>query len=368
MLEALYTDSCEHSMLGKIAKALGPLTSRSLKRLANRKVHGIPKEKIYTSDTPLLNVCNKKSPEYKWQSSLSKNMITWKEISDKTIIYNMYCENLDYLKYAKNRGGKILIDVYMNPCFKETITNECNRLGLTVNVFNGINTVSLNNVKESLRIADILLCPSEFVAAGVREFTPKYADKIRICPYGSSINYNNKTNKPIKGRVFWAGSDWLGKGLHYLAEAADELKKKHPEMEFRAAGITNPAVMQMERFKNITFLGKLNKQQIQEEYLSADAFVFPTLSEGMAGVVLEAIAAGCPVITTEMAGIDGIKNGINGIIIPPKDSNAILKGVEDLYLNRSQRDSISQEGLLLAAYYSESAWSNRLIRLIESMN
>jgi hypothetical protein len=50
MLEALYTDSCEYSLLGKIAKIMGPLARGAIKRLKNRKIEGVPKEKIFTSD------------------------------------------------------------------------------------------------------------------------------------------------------------------------------------------------------------------------------------------------------------------------------------------------------------------------------
>ena len=69
-------------------------------------------------------------------------------------------------------------------------------------------------------LADILLCPSEWVATGVRELSPEHADKIRIVPYGCSINYEGRLNQPVRGRVLFAGSDIVRKGIQDLAEAA----------------------------------------------------------------------------------------------------------------------------------------------------
>ena len=57
----------------------------------------------------------------------------------------------------------------------------------------------------------------------------------------------------------------------------------------------------MPECRNLTFLGRF---RIEEDVLSADMFAFHTLSERLAGSVLEALGAGCPVITTKCAGID----------------------------------------------------------------
>ena len=312
MLAALYTDSCEYSPLGKFAKAVGPLAKGSIERLANRRIEGIPRSKVFSSDIvtiySILHAMKKVDPEVKWQQLLSRRMMKWSK-NGNNIIYNMYCENLLFMKYAKHQKAKVVVDVYMNPFTNQIINDEYNRLGQSRALPQAISAVSLQRVKETFDLSDVLLCPSMWVADGVRELCPQHARKIRICPYGSSIDYAQRTNKPIKGRVFWAGRNWLGKGLHHLAQAADELKTRYPEMDFRAAGITNAEVTKMPCFRNVTFIGKLDEKQMKREFLFADAFVFPTLSEGMSGVILEAIAAGCPVITTRFIGIDAIENG-----------------------------------------------------------
>jgi len=367
MLEALYTDSCEHSFLGKIAKAMGPLAKGSLRRLANRKIIEIPRKKVFSTDMFVLK-CLFEKRGGGWLRILSRKMICWWGRESSEIVYNMYCENLDFLRYIQNSNAKIVCDVYISPISNRLMRDEYGTQKF-LGMFHpsGIDMVQEQYLIEAFNLADILLCPSNWVADGVKELCPENAGKIKICPYGSSIDYGGRVNKPVKGRFFWAGGDWVRKGLHYLAEAADELKVKYPEMDFRVAGITDSNVVNMPRFKNLNFLGKLNKGQMQQEFLTADMFVFPTLSEGMAGTVIEAMAAGCPVITTRCAGIDVIDNYKNGVIVPERDSQALLIAIEKLYIDRNLRDSISDEILLLAKEYTENAWRKRLVQVLEEV-
>ncbi len=373
MLAALYTDSSEYSFLGSLAKVCKPFWKGKILKLANRRISGIPSSKIYSTDfftyykclVNILPYCKKRT-EKLWFWALSYTMKRW-GIRDNSIIYNMYCENYDFLKYAREMNAKIIVDVYISPLYQNIIMPEYSRFGIENSWPRKFDDVSFSRIAATMSIADILLCPSDWVADGIRELCPLQAHKIRMCPYGSSINYNGNTNKPITGRIFWAGGDWIRKGLYYLAQAADRLKAKYPEMDFRAAGITDPEVITASRFKNINFLGRLDAAQMQKEFLSADMFVLPTLAEGMVGTGIEAIAAGCPVITTEEAGIDAIENGKSGIIIPTRNSEAVAKAIERLFLDRELRDSMSRESVRLAELYTEEAWGRRLVNLIKEM-
>ena len=293
-------------------------------------------------------------------------MIHW-GLHDADIIYAQNTESYDFLYYAKDNGKIILVDVNLNPLSHRIMAavalkypgwgfERCQSSCEMVETF----------FKRSAALADILLCPSEWVAEGVRELTPAEAHKIRVCPYGSSIDYSGRINRSVNGRIFWAGGDWMRKGLHYLAQAADKLKQQYPKMDFRAAGVTDPQVINMARFNSINFLGKLNKKEMQEEFLTADMFVFPTLSEGMAGVVIEAITAGCPVITTKCAGIN-ITSMVDGVLVPPGDAGALAKAIETLYLDRSLRAHLAANTRKLATEYTLMAWRKRLFAILNAI-
>jgi len=374
MLAALYTDSCEHSLLGRMAKAMGPLAKGTLKRLANRRIAGIPQNKIFSTDRPfwlsMLDrtiIQNAESRRYRKHClHLSNAMMKWYKDVPKSIIYNMYCENLTFVAHAYSRGYPVVIDVYQNPSHHHILASEYKTILPDYDY-----EAACSDFKEAwfcdvAKHCSILLCPSEWVANAVRGLCPEHAHKIRMCPYGASIDYGGRVNKPIKGRILWAGVEWVRKGLHYLAAAADELKPKYPELDFRVAGVTDPEVMQMPMFKNINFLGKLDKARMQEEFLSVDMFVFPTLSEGMAGVVVEALVAGCPVITTKAAGVDAIEDGISGMLIKPS-AVEVRVAIEQVYLDRELRDNLSEESLKLRSLFTVETRANRLIAIIREL-
>ncbi len=375
MLAALFTDSSVHSTLGRLARALGQRAPAQVRRLARREIRGVPEAKIFSSDvlawkSKLRSVVGKEYSEYdRWCRVLSKQMISWVEGGVAfDVVYNMFCENLDFVRYAKReRGARVVSDIYIHPYAEIIVAEEAMRIGIDRVAPPGIQNVGIEAIREICEISDVLICPSQFVADGVVAINGDFARKVEICPYGSSIQYNEKHRLPVRGRVFWAGGDWMRKGLHILASAADQLLRVYPDMEFRAAGMLQADLVGEPMFKNINFIGKLNKEEMQREYLSADCFALPSLAEGMAGAALEALAAGCPVIVTKAAGIDGIIDGENGFVVGMGSVVDLYSRIESLYLDRCLRDSISQSALALAEFYRLDAWKDRLVRMLRAI-
>jgi len=375
VLEALYTDSCGCSLLGTVARVVRPFSTGRLSRLANRTIQGIPKDKIYTSDRYTLTLqqivkARRSSMIERFQAmneSLVPALRRW-GIRGADVFYSMHGEDIQYLMQIQGKI-KIVVDVCANPLAQRIFLAEYSKhthIDVDLDEYRQYTKFREEHFVATAALADILLCPSRWTANGVTRLCPKDACKIRICPYGSSIDYSGRVNRPVNGKIFWAGCDWVGKGLHYLAQAADKLKQQYPNIDLRVAGITNPKVIKMPRFKNSNFLGKLNKEQMQEEFMTADMFVFPTLSEGMAGVVIEALAAGCPIITTECAGIDGMVSGHNGILVDLDVDDSLYRAIIDLYRNRDKRDFIAHNSQKLAASFTEKAWRARLLETIQN--
>lgn len=287
-----------------------------------------------------------------------------------TTIYCMGFDFADYLEYVKAEEDRVRIvcDVYMHPstdriweaaarqfpewhsqmpCHVDVAAREC--------LF-----------ARTAKIADILLCPSAWVAEGVKDTAPRETHKVRVCPYGSSIDYAGRANRPVKGRFLWAGVHPVLKGLPYLASAANKLRPRYPDMDFRVAGITDKRIIEMPQCRDLHFLGRLSKAQMQEEFLSADAFVLPTLCEGLAGVLVEAVACGCPVVTTRCGGLD-ITDGQTGILIPEGDEAALVHTLERTYIDRDLRAHVAANLPRLAAVYSMQAWAERVVTLMEGV-
>jgi glycosyltransferase involved in cell wall biosynthesis len=81
----------------------------------------------------------------------------------------------------------------------------------------------------------------------------------------------------------------------------------------------------------VVCLGQTPRDALLREMSAADVFVFPSLFEGFALVILEAMAAGLPVITTpNTAGPDLIENGKEGLIVPAGDAKALRAAMDSL--------------------------------------
>ncbi len=104
-----------------------------------------------------------------------------------------------------------------------------------------------------------------------------------------------------------------GKGVEFLLEAWARLQRAHPEWILRIVGPGDPAYVRKLadlatslRAERVTFAGALYGREKHDAYQSADLFVLPTHSENFGMAIAEALAAGCPVITTRGAPWSGL--------------------------------------------------------------
>jgi len=106
--------------------------------------------------------------------------------------------------------------------------------------------------------------------------------------------------------------------------------------------------------------GIVPRAQIIEEFRWADVFLLPSLCEGSATAVYEALAAGLPVITTENTGTV-VRDGIEGFIVPVCDAEAIATAVRALADNPELRRTMSANALLRAAEHTVESYGERLL-------
>ena len=64
--------------------------------------------------------------------------------------------------------------------------------------------------------------------------------------------------------------------------------RKYTDLDFRIIGSIDNKYKDIAVFKDLNFIGTLTSSELKEEYRTAEAYVFPTLSEGFAGTVIEA--------------------------------------------------------------------------------
>ncbi len=119
----------------------------------------------------------------------------------------------------------------------------------------------------------------------------------------------------------------------------------------------------------VFFAGYLRGEDLAAAYASADLFVFPSTTETLGLVLLEAMAAGCPVVAANSGGIpDIVSDGVNGFLFPPESGigMAVAK-VQMLLDDRTFRENLRQAAVVEARRWSWEAASRQLLTFYEEI-
>lgn len=134
------------------------------------------------------------------------------------------------------------------------------------------------------------------------------------------------------------------KGMNELAEAFARLEKEFPSCRLLLVGDfeekLDPVSPETKRMflenSRVTFAGW--QQDIRPYLAASDIFVFPSYREGFPNVVLQAGAMGLPSIVTDINGSSEIiRDGVNGVIIPPRDTEALWKAMRNMLTDEAAR-------------------------------
>jgi glycosyltransferase involved in cell wall biosynthesis len=183
---------------------------------------------------------------------------------------------------------------------------------------------------EEYELADLFLVFSQKAAESFRvQGLPE--DKLFYLPNGVDVDRFRPGPRPGVFRVIFSGALIKRKGIHILLEAWHRLALRDAEL-WLIGTVHDEAKAFLKQFwrENIRVVGFVRDP---ETYLSQGTiYVFPSELEGNAKTLNEAAAAGLPAITTREAG-DVVNDGVEGIIVPPKDVGAVADAILHLYRN-----------------------------------
>lgn len=109
------------------------------------------------------------------------------------------------------------------------------------------------------------------------------------------------------------------------------------------------------------FVGYLAGEELASAYASADAFIFPSRTETLGLVLLEAMAAGCPVVAARSGGIpDIVTNGVNGYLFDPTDEEGAIAAAQRLLDPGNERETLRQNARLEAERWGWAAATRQL--------
>jgi len=225
---------------------------------------------------------------------------------------------------------------------------------------NLLSNIILNN-------ADGVLAQTEHMKLAMEQMCHRF--DIQIIPNGHDIEITRKdritTDKEFV--ILFAGSLRPVKGVKYLISAIKILVEKKINVKLIILGdgedrVSLENLVQKEGLTNyVTFVGYRPHEEVMDFMRNSDIFVLPSLSEGFPNVLLEAMATGSCIITTNVTGVSEIiTDGENGILVEPGNSEMLGENILRLYYNEDLRKKISNGSLKTADNY---LWSNIVKRL-----
>lgn len=197
-----------------------------------------------------------------------------------------------------------------------------------------------SRINREIEMADLILCPSDFVRDSmVMNGVP--SRKCFVSHFGVDTSvFKKRTSPPPNPRFICVGSLTVRKGYQYLFRAFEIVKRNMPNAELICIGGIRPDFMcEIKKWRG-TFEHHVGvPHPVLARMLSeCTAFVLPSLEEGFARVLSEAMACGLPVLASYESGATTIvRNGIEGIIFQPRDisamAEAMMKIANDFSLN-----------------------------------
>jgi glycosyltransferase involved in cell wall biosynthesis len=233
------------------------------------------------------------------------------------------------MRWIQRHGGLAVLDAWTSHPdeFWNLLTEEQHRWGSR---YLPVSRYYQDKVVESVGAADYICVSSTFVRESFlkRGFDPQ---RLLACPYPADLTAFQPALEPRPANrpftILHVGGLSLRKGAPYLLEAFRLIRKEVPNAVFRVKrNIRNDAEEILRRYSDlpIEWSGGLPFDEHVQRYQSSDLLLFPSVEDGFAFVVAEALACGLPVITTVNTGAsDLVRPGENGEVLPIRDSQAL---------------------------------------------
>lgn len=200
--------------------------------------------------------------------------------------------------------------------------------------------------KRTYQIANEVICVSE---DSKKILTKKYgidASKIIVIQNGVDIEkfHPIESVKKINNSLLYVGRIDARKGVDFLIRSMLSVILKNPEVKLFVGGKgkllpeLKKYVIENDLYENIKFIGFIPDDELNEWYNKVKCVVVPSIFEGFGITVIEAMAAGTPVIGTNVDGIKSIiKNGENGYLVEYGDIDSLANLIIDVLRNDNSK-------------------------------
>ncbi len=272
------------------------------------------------------------------------------KLNDENIIVTWGIQALPIIQKAKELGIKVVLErgsAHANTQ-KDLLLEEYRSLKIsTRGLEKSFSTRRMERELMEYELADVVSIPSSFVKRTFLHngFT---AEKLFVNAYGANLRYFTYQPQPHQPfRIIYAGTLSIRKGIQYLLSAFSALKLSNAELWL--VGRVEPEIKTfLSRYveENIKILDPVPQHLLSELYNLCDVFAICSIEEGMAMVQPQAMACGLPLIcTTNTGGEDLITEGIEGYVLPIRDTEKLKEAIFILYADKNKRMEMGQRAL-----------------------
>jgi starch synthase len=214
----------------------------------------------------------------------------------------------------------------------DVLVAEHQRWGLS---FAGIDPRIIEREEAEYAAANMITVPSAYVKQTFVERGVPDA-RVSVLPYGVDLERFQPVDRPGEDSfdLLFVGGVNLRKGAAYLLQAFHALE--HPRKTLTIAGVPEAAVVDMLWRKGlmtdaVQLLGHVPQAQLKQLMSRSHALVLPSVEEGLAMVMAQAMACGCPVVATHNTGAtDLYADGVEGYIVGAGDAIALTERLQHL--------------------------------------
>ncbi|MGD0114513.1 MAG: glycosyltransferase [Dehalococcoidia bacterium] len=228
----------------------------------------------------------------------------------------------------------------------------------------------------ALARADRVTATGMRLAEATLPYVPQGKD-VAVVPYGVDLDRFSARERAggeslVVGSVGRLSAE---KGLKYLLEAMATFAREEPRARLLLAG-DGPERRALERLASrlgladrMEFVGEVAHEQVPEVLARMDVFAMPSTWEGFGVAALEAEAMEVPVVASNIHGIpDVVDDGVSGILVPPKDIDALSLALVRLLRDGEERRRMGRAGReLVASRYSWTDSTRRMEALYDEL-
>ncbi|MET4700343.1 glycosyltransferase involved in cell wall biosynthesis [Constrictibacter sp. MBR-5] len=377
-LERFYTDICAGDAVADVLrlcpKSLRPLP---LRRLIARTPHGVSRDRITTFPGfglhHALRRLRARTAEdvaeiALWAGARLSARVAARGFGRAGVVFGYNGECLELLRAARSAGLVTVMEqtVAARDLLERLLDQELSAFPnwQVRPATNRFTRATAEREKAEWQSADLILCGSDFVRESIAGSGGPH-DRCVVVPYGVDARFAMPARAPHDGplRVLTVGEVGLRKGSPYVLAAARRLGRR---ATFRMVGTLGILPAQRNALaEHVELTGPVPRSEMAAHFAWADVMLLPSICEGSATAVYEALAARLPVICTPNTG-SVVRDGIEGFIVPIRDPEAIADGIDALAANPQRRRDMGENAGARAAAFTVDAYGARFMAALDA--